>query len=303
MKKRANRWPGTLHDLVCARAMHTRRKYKYLNYTTPWGVSLSRVARTGWSGFLLHESGYQAALEDWNHEGVDSPFWRLYHNPRPGCHISFQGRDIPLGPEIFVLIPANTVFDCHGPVKACHFWLHFTATRLVGDVEERPVVLPATSLLLSLAQAAIEAHEAGPGQGHDQRIHHLSMALLHAVFAEWRMPETPDIPERLLEILSIIQRAPHSDLSNAFLAERAGMGIERFIRSFREHVGSTPAAYVLATRLRLAGQALALTDKTIDQIAAENGFPNRHYFTRMFSRQAGCGPAEYRIRQHKRRGL
>jgi transcriptional regulator GlxA family with amidase domain len=110
------------------------------------------------------------------------------------------------------------------------------------------------------------------------------------------------MPERLLEVLSLIQRAPHTDLSNAFLAERAGMSLERFIRVFREHAGITPAAYVLSTRLRLAGESLALSDKTIDQIAVENGFPNRHYFTRMFARQFGCGPAEFRARQHRRRG-
>jgi AraC family transcriptional regulator of arabinose operon len=39
---------------------------------------------------------------------------------------------------------------------------------------------------------------------------------------------------------------------------------------------------------------LALTDKTIDQIAVETGFPNRHYLSRMFARQVGCGPAEFR---------
>jgi len=80
------------------------------------------------------------------------------------------------------------------------------------------------------------------------------------------------------------------------------MSVERFIRTFREHTGQTPAAYVLSTRIRLAGEALALTDKTVDQIAIETGFPNRHYLTRMFARQVGCGPAEFRARQRERKG-
>lgn len=52
----------------------------------------------------------------------------------------------------------------------------------------------------------------------------------------------------------------------------------------------------------LAGEALALTDKTIGQIAIETGFPNRHYMSRMFARQVGCGPAEYHARQRERKG-
>jgi AraC-like DNA-binding protein len=275
---------------------------KYLNYTTPWGVSLSPIAKAGWSAFLIHECGYQPALADWNHDGVDSPFWRLYHNPQPGCHIRFHGEDIALGPDVFVLIPANTIFDCCGPVLACHCWLHFTVTRLAGNVPEAPVVLAATPLLKAMVSAVIETHQQSADEMRDQRLHHQSAALLHAVFAEWDLPPSPAIPERLLEVLALIQQAPHSDLSNGFLSERSGMSLERFIRTFREHTGITPAAYVLNTRLRLAGEALALTDKTIDQIAVENGFPNRHYFTRMFARQFGCGPAEFRARQHRRRG-
>jgi AraC family transcriptional regulator, arabinose operon regulatory protein len=275
---------------------------KYLNYTTPWGVSLSPAAKAGWSAFLIHECGYLAELTDWNHQGVDSPFWRLYHNPKSGCHIRFHDRDIPLGPECFVLIPANTIFDCCGPVPACHCWLHFTVTRLAGDVPEVPVVLMTTPLLKAMVNAVIETHQQPGGEMRDQRLHHQSAALLHATFAEWNLPPSAVMPERLLEILSLIQRAPHADLSNSFLSERSGMSLERFIRAFREHVGITPAAYVLNTRLRLAGEALALTEKTIDQIAVENGFPNRHYFTRMFARQLGCGPAEFRARQHRRRG-
>jgi AraC family transcriptional regulator of arabinose operon len=92
--------------------MASRRKY--LNYTTPWGVDLARVATAGWTPFLIHESGYQPALEDWNHQGVDSPFWRFYYNPKPGCHLLFQGRKIPLEPKNAVLIPADTVLTAWG---------------------------------------------------------------------------------------------------------------------------------------------------------------------------------------------
>lgn len=279
-----------------------QKQPKYLNYTTPMGVSLSGMARAALSSFLIHESGYQSALENWNHEDVDSPFWRLYHNPKPGCFLRFQGQLMPLQPDSLMLIPANTIFDCCGPMEACHFWLHFTVNRLTGSVEEQPIILQMQPLLKSLIDAVIETHQLPEGAARDQRVHHQSAALLHAVFAEWNAPPPEPLPERLLEILALIQKAPHSDLSNPFLAELSGMRVEKFIREFRQHTGHTPAAYVLSTRLRLAGEALALTDQTIDQIAAQNGFPNRHYLSRMFTRQFGCGPAEFRERQHRKRG-
>ncbi|SKA76815.1 Helix-turn-helix domain-containing protein [Prosthecobacter debontii] len=275
---------------------------KYLNYTTAHGVSLSGMERAGWSAFLIHESGYHPALEDWNHPGVDSPFWRFYYNPKPGCHLQHEARQIPLTPEAGVLIPPNTLFDCCAPVSACHYWLHFTVSRLAGPIPRGPVVIPLDEPLRVLIEAALRTHAAPASEARDQRLHHQSAALLHSVFAGLDLPPAPTLPEPLLAVLTLIQKAPQAQLSNGFLADRAGMPLERFIRLFRQHTGQTPAAYVIATRLRLAREALVLTDKTIDQIAVECGFPNRHYFTRMFTRQQGCGPAEFRARQHQRRG-
>lgn len=277
-------------------------KRKYLNYTTPHGVSFSQVARAGWSAFLIHESGYHPALENWNHAGVDSPFWRFYHNPSAGCHLRYQEETLPLRPDNAVLVPADTVFDCCATGTACHYWLHFTVTRLSGSVPDGPVVLPLDETLRVMLQAVLKTHQSPAGDARDQRLHHECAALLHGAFARLNLPPSPALPDRLLEVLALIQKAPHSNLGNAFLADRAGMSLERFIRAFREHTGQTPAAYVIATRLRLAAEALVLTDKTIDQIAIEHGFPNRHYFTRMFTRDQGCGPAEFRLRQHRRRG-
>ncbi|HYF36881.1 MAG TPA: AraC family transcriptional regulator [Prosthecobacter sp.] len=280
--------------------MHGRRKY--LNYTTPFGVSLTRAAQSGCSAFLLHESGFQPALENWNHEGVDSPFWRFYHNPRPGCHVRFRGQDIPLETGTALLIPANTIFDCCGPVPACHLWLHFTVTQAAPILPEAPILLPVDDVLRLLIQTVLDLHQNPVDDTRDQRLYHHSAALLHAAFARIEVPTPPALPERFQEILALIHRAPQADLSNPFLAARAGMSAERFIRAFRAHTGMTPAAYVSAARVRRAGESLALTDKSIDQIAIESGFPNRHYFTRVFARQLGCGPAEFRARQHRKRG-
>jgi AraC family transcriptional regulator of arabinose operon len=185
-----------------------------------------------------------------------SPFWRFYYNPKPGCHLVFRGQHIPLEPKNAVLIPADTVFDCVGPVRACHYWLHFTTNHPGVSFSAKPMLFPVDDRMRSLLSQLIEIHQ-GSSEGH--RLLHLASALLHIVFGKLDSP-AQILPERLSEVLA------------------------------------------LGTRIRLAGEALALTDKTIDQIAVETGFPNRHYLSRMFARQVGCGPAEYRARQRERKG-
>jgi AraC family transcriptional regulator of arabinose operon len=280
--------------------MTARRKY--LNYTTDLGVDLTRIAAASWTPFIIHDSGYRDPIENWNHQGVDSPFWRFYFNPTPGCHLQFDGQTLPLHPGTAVLIPADTVFDCCGPRPASHFWLHFTTSRPAVSIPAKPTSLSITPPLLALLTRLITTHQQPASSSRDHTLLHLSASLLHLVFADLQTPEQPALPQPLVEILALITRTPHSRLTNDFLAERAGLSLESFIRTFRQHVGQTPAAYVLSTRLRLASEALALTPKTIDQIAVEYGFPNRHYFTRMFARQTGCGPAEFRQRQRDRKG-
>lgn len=278
----------------------TRRNY--LNFTTPVGVGFSTVAQSGYSAFLIHETGHLAPVTDWNHTGVDSPFWRFYHNPQPGCFIRHAGNDIPLNPDRVVLIPADTLFDCCGPVPAEHFWIHFTVNQGRPNLPS-PQVLPVDETIRALLSDALKTHRNREHELRVQRLYHLSAALLHTSFSRLEVPLASSLPPALTEILALIDKAPHSDLSNPFLARRAGLGVEKFIRWFREHLAETPAAYVVATRIRLAKQLLALTDHSVDQIAAETGFPNRHYFSRVFARQVGCGPAEFRLRQGRRKGL
>lgn len=281
--------------------MSIRRRY--LNFTTPVGVNLAAVAQSGFSSFLIHETGYREGLSGWNHEGVDSPFWRFYHNPTPGCFIRFQGREMPLHPGCVILIPANTIFDCCGPVAATHFWIHFTVTRPGRSEMESPVMLPVDEVLRPLLQEAVTLHGGAACDMRDQKLYHTSAALLHVAFSRVEVEPAARLPEPLIALLAAIHNAPNGDFSNTLLARRLGMGVEKFIRWFREQTGQTPAAYVAAARVRLAKEALALTDKTIDHIASAHGFPNRHYFSRVFTRQVGCGPAEFRARQRSRKGL
>ncbi len=275
---------------------------QYLNFTTPHGVGMAAMAQSGLSAFLIHETGYLDPVRHWNHPGVDSPFWRFYHNPSPGCFLRHKEQTFALHAGNVVLIPANTIFDCCGPEPAAHFWIHFTANRHGQSIPLQPLVLAVDGTFRALLHEALTLYQTQDDSLRVQRLCHLSAALLHLSFSRLDLPLTSPLPAPLLELVALIDKAPHSDLSNLYLASRAHMGVEKFIRWFREHLGQTPAAYVAESRVRHARQLLALSDKSIDQIAAETGFANRHYFSRVFAKQVGCGPAEFRQRQQRRKG-
>jgi AraC-like DNA-binding protein len=274
-----------------------RIKGGYQSPFTRHGVRLGDAPRLGFTTFTIHECGYHAQGSEWNHPGVLSPFWRLYYNSAPGCHVHCGGETFPLQPDRLLLIPDATLFDCVCATRAPHLWLHFSPLQTTSAFRRRPAVLPLTPALRALAESVIAARTAADSPLARQHLYHLAAAWLHSTFAGLDIPIAPEAPERLDQILRFLHSQLAGDLSNAVLARRAIMGESVFIRWFKEHTGATPALYVQQARARHAAQLLALTDRTIEQIATDCGFPNRYYFTRVFRRHLGAGPAEYRQRQ------
>lgn len=65
-------------------------------------------------------------------------------------------------------------------------------------------------------------------------------------------------------------------------------------RLIRQECGMTFNSYVCKLRMEMACELLIYTRMTIQQISAQTGFGERHYFSRVFRREIGCTPSEYR---------
>lgn len=63
---------------------------------------------------------------------------------------------------------------------------------------------------------------------------------------------------------------------------------------FKEATGQTIKEYQCMLRLRRAEQLLKETDKPITEIAQMAGFADVFYFSKVFRRERGCSPSEYR---------
>lgn len=77
-------------------------------------------------------------------------------------------------------------------------------------------------------------------------------------------------------------------------AESIHMSVRWFIRNFREYTGTTPAQYIVSLRIFNAQTLLKSTDYNITEIASIVGYDNPFYFSRLFRKQSGETPSEYR---------
>lgn len=79
-------------------------------------------------------------------------------------------------------------------------------------------------------------------------------------------------------------------------AASIGMSVSWFIRNFRKYTGSTPVQFLTSLRLTNAQMLLETTTYSINEIAGIVGYSNPLYFSRLFHKQRGCSPSEYRLR-------
>ncbi|MCD9020439.1 helix-turn-helix domain-containing protein [Cohnella silvisoli] len=78
------------------------------------------------------------------------------------------------------------------------------------------------------------------------------------------------------------------------LAKRSGYTPSYIIRLFKEMTDSTPFQYLNELRMFAATSYLQSGEKSIQNIAESIGFPNIHYFSRMFKKKFGVSPTEWK---------
>lgn len=96
--------------------------------------------------------------------------------------------------------------------------------------------------------------------------------------------------------MAYIHRHYVNPITREDLAHYVGMNDDYLTYCFRQELGMTPIDYLNRYRVLQAQRLLLDTDKSITTIALEVGFSSNSYFSRIFRRQVGQSPYEYRQR-------
>ncbi|HEX8611761.1 MAG TPA: DJ-1/PfpI family protein [Telluria sp.] len=92
------------------------------------------------------------------------------------------------------------------------------------------------------------------------------------------------------------------DLSVARLAEKANMSLRTFVRVYTATVGRTPAKTVEAIRMEAACRALETSTLPLKAICRKIGYAEEQTLRRVFLRNVGVSPLQYRARFSQRAG-
>ncbi|MEI8234057.1 MAG: AraC family transcriptional regulator [Verrucomicrobiota bacterium] len=222
-----------------------------------------------------------------------SPFWRLYYDLSPGHKVVFSDREVVLGPDRIVIIPDHHLFHTVGTEQRPKFWFSFSYEQRLARSQTIPIELDPARGELEVIRELIELISRTPNENR-ARIFHCSMALLQLTLSRPEIEWMEDQPPELKQAVAHIEEHFAAPIYSAELSRMVGLKERSLSRLFCTWHGITPTQFVLQVRIREAANRLLHTRMGLDEIAEATGFPNRDYFTRVFTRQTHQSPARFR---------
>jgi len=124
---------------------------------------------------------------------------------------------------------------------------------------------------------------------------------LHSL--EHRRQTSDAFPPALARAVAKLEANLTTPFQAGELARHAGLSMSHMNTLFRRHLGRSPLRYQQDRRLGRARMLLLGPYARVNEVAAACGYDDANYFVRLFTRQFGVSPGEWRKRQEGRGGL
>lgn len=245
--------------------------------------------------------------ELWSGIKACSPFWRLYANQQSGAALLTADGRFSLRANHIYLIPAGLSFvtELDG-IGVDQLYAHFDLIGISGEMARSLFDCVFEMPDSSITRAFLERDwmsfngDRAPSVAEVSRM----KAVIRYALADWievmgeraekRLSAFLQSNHRIRPVLEYIDAHLGDPLSNTSLAEFCHVGEDHFIRIFKKWTHQTPTQFVLDMRIKRACEMLVLSNQSIETIAAELGFSDRHHLSRAFKARIGQGPATYR---------
>ena len=259
-------------------------------------------------------------LSDWQCSDLSVPFWRIYHNQIPGAEVRYNGITTRLEDQNIIIIPPNTSFSSslgnfgkHGAHESIigrkfnegdnlasiarsdrvdHLFIHFSLGFPLDRAKRGVYTIDSTPELRQLISKIIEAciNDVHFSFLECILIKHLISSCIVGLTDIWQQEV---IDNRIFTAMGTIEKDFSKNISNASLASQASMATNSFSRLFKETTRLTVQQYVTKIRIEVACSLMHHTNKSIDEIAFDCGFYDRHHFSKIFKRNMGVNPSYY----------
>lgn len=195
--------------------------------------------------------------------------------------------------KVMMMTLSLSLFDdalkCTYPNKAANIQLAASVKELSGFSDKQLV-----SLLRALREE-VQSDSTSPlfveSLGRTIALH---LARQYVMFPEENR-QISSLPRfKLNRIISWMEAHITADFSLNKLADMAGMSDFHFNRQFKQSTGMPPSQYLIKLRIDAAKQLLRETQDGVLDIALQVGYSNASHFARIFKKETGLSPTDFR---------
>lgn len=109
-------------------------------------------------------------------------------------------------------------------------------------------------------------------------------------------PSGSSLSRLTVKIMDYIDEKYFEDISLSALSEHFGISKSYIARLFKTELHTTSSDHLNRVRVANACRLLRFSDMNIGEISEAVGFKNQYYFTRVFKKELGMTPSEYKKR-------
>ena len=272
--------------------------------------------------FIVLNLGHACTVNPWGHRDISSPFIRLYYIKQGSAVLHLPEGDMEATAGHMYLIPSYVPhsYECEPGFDFYYLFVFQWLERGVSvfqayDFPYQVRSNEATQLLfenycnlypqLNLPSEDADKFDAHPSyreyvQAYMQMAHyerlqlHGLVEILFSYFVKHAKPRAVMNDCRMAGLMKYVQEHMEEPLSTEELAQHACVTKCHLIRMFRSALGMTPLRYITQCKVQYAQTLLLRTDLSVRQVGEAVGFKDISYFIRLFRRQLGFTPQEYR---------
>lgn len=223
------------------------------------------------------------------------------------AHFHFDGKDVVVSAGHMVLYRPREFqkYEYYGTEQTEAYWVHFTGgnvkniMRGYGITDDMKVFYCGSNLeYQNLFRQMIQELQMCKDDYEELLQMQLRQIfiLLHRQLSTTRKVDNSQIADEIDRAATYFNENYNQNISIEDYAASRHMSTSWFIRNFKQYVGSTPMQYILSMRISNAESLLENTEYNVTEIGLIVGYDNPLYFSRIFKKQRGLSPSEYRKR-------
>ncbi|MEX0775948.1 MAG: AraC family transcriptional regulator [Phycisphaeraceae bacterium] len=232
--------------------------------------------------------------------------WNFIHVPRGRAMWVIDGQEHPLERGRLAVVPPHVLHRGYSLSKKLTLLSIHVEPTLPGGQDVFALLTPPRSLPVA-SRSRLERYLRGARVEWERlgaepavcRSYQAGWARL--IVLELLLRQSPDehrdsaaVDPLLRRVLEILQERVAQDLDLAELARLVGYSPQHLNRLFRKALGVTPLQHHRRLKLERAAHLLAHGGLTIRAAGAAVGFPDAFYFSRVFHKEMGLSPSDYR---------